>query len=150
MDPEILLAHDECPRPGCEGERQGHADGHPVYEAGDPAYAEVCGHNGGDEDDAEHQTPVEPPLDQESLERIVPKLPPVLIAHDRSSVRGESGKLAAVGRQIYYLASFTCRVSSTVRGEGQVMTNHSLDRPREGDPPVRVEVITYVPTQFNH
>jgi hypothetical protein len=31
-----------------------------------------------------------------------------------------------------------------------MMTNHSLDRPREIDRPVHLEVITYVPTQFNH
>jgi hypothetical protein len=45
------------------------------------------------------------------------------------------------GRPIYYAARFDVRLGI----DGEVaMTAHALDRP------LQVEVITHVPTQFNH
>src|SRR5262249_45978142 len=61
------------------------------------ANAEVGGHDGGEEDDAQHQPAVEPSLDQEPFQRLVSEASPVLFAHDHSLTRGASPALRRSG-----------------------------------------------------
>src|SRR5262249_12551763 len=88
MNPKILLPHDERPDSGREGQGQDCPDGHVTGGPGDPANAEVGGHDGGEEDDPQHQPAVEPSLDQEPFQRVVSEASPVLFAHDHSSQEG--------------------------------------------------------------
>src|SRR5262249_48048092 len=115
--------------------------------------------DGGGEDDAEHQPPVEPPLDKKPLQCVVLELSPVLIAHDRSPVMRARQCLQrpGYGYTIPPASDWASRRGQPLEPGrqhgswgGATMLNHSLDQPPVVDRPVRVEVITYVPTQFNH
>ena len=134
---EVLLPHEEGHARGHQSQEQQGADGDPVGLALETEAADPGRGDSREEDDAQHEAAEQPALDEQTLKRFVVQITPAVAPHAVASktlptpVRPYSISTAIAG-------------CLTVR-EGRVaMTSGTLA------PPVRVEVIAYVPTQYNH
>ncbi len=134
LNPKVFLAHGEAERAGGERERDENADGHMVQHCLDAADAEPGRADRCEQDDGQHDTAPEPALDQQAFQRFVVQVPPSVVGH-----RGPPSNLRSSPPE----DSISLTIVGSYR-EGGRMSSPSLARS------VRVEVITYVPTQYNH
>src|SRR5262249_49180656 len=131
VDLEVVLAQDEPDGRGGKGHADRNDEDGPVGCVVQTARAQVAHDDGREQDDAQHEPAIEPPLHQKALQRLVIQVAPSFIPHCVKP------GFAVRTNPVYHLAD---RFSLG----GLPMTSPSLDEP------IRVEVIAYVPTRFNH
>src|SRR3990172_9256464 len=136
VDPEVLLPHREPEDPGRERQGDEDAHGHLIDQRRHASQPEPGDGNRREQGDAECHAAVEPALHQEALEGVVVELAPSLVRH------GLPPGLRSAA--VPYSIAAAIAGSSRFEWGGSLMTPASLDRP------VRVDVITYVPTQYTH